>query len=174
MGKQQDWKQISRLRKIVKDKKTTIIKNPNGNIKGGVILTDETLKPYMEKLAALEAKTKTNREQMTTVEHIDDNTAEIIADAEQNKDEIKEYIAEQLAKLAPKSSHNKSINGRTLLRRKVGITTRPHLDKFSFASVTSQKNQLSLTKFAYTSVSTRTSIFTSTFMKMVQQDVKKE
>ena len=101
MGKQQDWDKISKLRKIVKDRKTTIIKNPNGNIKGGVILTDETLKPYMEKLAALEAKTKTNREQMTTVEHIDDNTAEIIADAEQNKDEIKEYIAEQFATLAP-------------------------------------------------------------------------
>ena len=102
MGKQQDWDKISKLRKIVKNRKTTIIKNPNGNIKGGVILTDETLKPYMEKLAALEAKIAKDKEQMSIGERVDTAAAEVIADAEQNKDEIKEYIAEQFAKLAPK------------------------------------------------------------------------
>ena len=101
MGKQQEWKQITYLRKVIKCGKTPITKKPNGTISGGVTLTDETIKPYVEKLAALEAKTKTSREQMTNVEHIDDNTAEIIADAEQNKDEIKEYIAEQFATVAP-------------------------------------------------------------------------
>ena len=102
MGKQQDWEKISKLRKVVKDRKTTIIKNPNGNIKGGVILTDETLKPYMEKLAALEAKIAKDKEQMSIGERVDTAAAEVIADAEQNKDDIKEYIAEQFAKLAPK------------------------------------------------------------------------
>lgn len=103
MGKQQDWKKVSKLRKIVKDMKTTAVKcSRTGNIKGGVILTDEAVKPYMEELANLEAKLAKEKEEMSTGERVDTAAAEVIADAEQNKDEIKKYIAEQFAKLAPK------------------------------------------------------------------------
>ena len=103
MGKQQDWKKVSTLRKIIKDMKTTAVKcSRTGNMKGGVILTDEAVKPYMEELANLEAKLAKEKEEMSTGERVDTAAAEVIADAEQNKDEIKEYIAEQFAKLAPK------------------------------------------------------------------------
>ena len=103
MGKQQDWKKVSTLRKIVKDMKTKAVKcKRTGNMKGGVILTDEAVKPYMEELANLEAKLAKEKEEMSTGERVDTAAAEVIADAEQNKDEIKEYIAEQFAKLAPK------------------------------------------------------------------------
>ena len=103
MGKQQDWKKVSKLRKIVKDMKTTAVKcSRTGNIKGGVILNDETVKPYMEELANLEAKLAKEKEEMSTGERVDTAAAEVIADAEQNKDEIKSYIDEKFAKLAPK------------------------------------------------------------------------
>ena len=78
MGKQQEWKQITYLRKVIKCGKTTEVKDPRtGKIKGGIILTDETVKPYKEKLAKLEAKIKADREQMSNVERIDDNTINI-------------------------------------------------------------------------------------------------
>ena len=103
MGKQQDCKKVSKLRKIVKDMKTKAVKcSRTGNMKGGIILNDETVKPYMEELANLEAKLAKEKEEMSTGERVDTAAAEVIADAEQNKDEIKEYIAEQFAKLAPK------------------------------------------------------------------------
>ena len=82
MAKNQEWRRISYLRGIIKDRKTPINKKPSGNISGGVILTDEHLKPYMETLAALEAKMNANREQMSTVErnHREgDNTTETTA-----------------------------------------------------------------------------------------------
>ena len=103
MGKQQNWEKVSKLRKIVKDMKTKAVKcSRTGNMKGGIILNDETVKPYMEELANLEAKLAKEKEEMSTGERVDTAAAEVIADAEQNKDEIKEYIAEQFAKLAPK------------------------------------------------------------------------
>ena len=78
MGKQQDWDKVSKLRKVVKDMKTKEKKDPHtGKIRGGIILTDETVKPYKEKLAKLEAKIKADREQMSNVERIDDNTINI-------------------------------------------------------------------------------------------------
>ena len=61
MGKQQEWKQITYLRKVIKCGKTPITKKPNGTICGGVTLTDETIKPYVEKLAALEANMEANK-----------------------------------------------------------------------------------------------------------------
>ena len=61
MGKQQDWRRISYLRKVTIDRKTPITKRANGAISGGVTLTDETIKPYVEKLAALEANMKENK-----------------------------------------------------------------------------------------------------------------
>ena len=63
MGKQQDWNKVSKLRKIVKDLETKENKDPRtGKIKGGIILTDQTVKPYKEELAKLEAKMKADRE----------------------------------------------------------------------------------------------------------------
>jgi len=103
MGKQQDWDKVCKLRKVVKDMKTKEKKDPHtGKIRGGIILTDETLKPYKEELTKLEAKIAKDKEQMSIGERVDTAAAEVIADAEQNKDDIKEYIAEQFAKLAPK------------------------------------------------------------------------
>ena len=61
MGKQQDWRRISYLRKVTIDRKTPITKRANGAISGGVTLTDETIKPYVEKLAALEANMEANK-----------------------------------------------------------------------------------------------------------------
>ena len=66
MTKKQDWNQIAYLRRIIKDRKTSIVKKPNGSTAGGVVLTDDTIKPYIEKLAALEAKMAAGREQMST------------------------------------------------------------------------------------------------------------
>jgi hypothetical protein len=68
MGKQQEWKQITYLRKVIKCGKTPITKKPNGTICGGVTLTDETIKPYVEKLAALEANMEANKKQALTTQ----------------------------------------------------------------------------------------------------------
>ena len=91
MTKKQEWKQITNLRRTIKDRKTTILKK-NGSTVGGVVLTDETLKPYMEKLAALEAKMNADWEQMSTAERMDDNTAEITAHGDANTDKIIESV----------------------------------------------------------------------------------
>ena len=77
MTKKQEWKQITYLRRIIKDRKTPITKKANGSTVGGVILTDETIKPYMEKLAALEAKMNADREKMSTSERMDDKIASL-------------------------------------------------------------------------------------------------
>ena len=62
MGKQQDWKKVTTIRKIVRDMKTKSVKcSRTGDMKGGVILTDETAKPYIEELAKLEAKIATEK-----------------------------------------------------------------------------------------------------------------
>ena len=56
MGKQQDWDKVCKLRKVVKDMKTKEKKDPHtGKIRFGIILTDETLKPYKEEFTKLEA-----------------------------------------------------------------------------------------------------------------------
>ena len=47
---------ITYLRKTIKDRKTKITKDRHGAPSGGVILNDETIKPYLEQLANLEAK----------------------------------------------------------------------------------------------------------------------
>lgn len=102
MGEQQDWTKATYLRKIIKNMKTQVRKcSRTGNMKGGVILTDETVKPYMEELAKLEAKFAKEKKQMSTGERVDTAAAEVMADAEQNNDEILAKIAEHFAKLAP-------------------------------------------------------------------------
>ena len=93
---------INYLRRTIRDRKTTIVKDKNGVQKGGVTLTDETIKPYQKQLADLEAKIAKDKENMSTGERVDTAAAEVIADAEQNKDEIKQYIAEHFAKVFPK------------------------------------------------------------------------
>ena len=82
MGKQQDWKKVTTIRKIVKDMKTKSVKcSRTGDMKGGVILTDETAKPYKEELAKLEAKLAKEKEEMSTGERVDTAAAEVMADA---------------------------------------------------------------------------------------------
>ena len=102
MGKRFEWKKVSKLRKIVKERRTTITKSRNGNTVGGVPLDDETIKPYLKQLADLEAKMEKDREAMSTKERVDYSTQEILADAEQKKDEIVEAVKDCFAKLAPK------------------------------------------------------------------------
>ena len=102
MTNKQDWRKISYLRVIIKDRKTPIIKKRDGRTAGGVSLTDETVKPYKEQLASLEAKVKEAKEQMTTVERMDDNTAELTAHNGINTDRIIESVQEGFSKLAPK------------------------------------------------------------------------
>ena len=101
MGKSEDWAKITKPRTTIKNKKTPAVQQ-GGKVKGGVILTDETVKPYMEELAKLEAKIAKEKEEMSAGERVDTAAAEVMADAEQNKDEIKQYIAEQFAKAWPK------------------------------------------------------------------------
>ena len=86
----------------MKDRKTQIIKKRDGRTAGGVSLTDETVKPYEEQLASLEAKVKEAKEQMTTVERMDDNTAEITAHNDINTDRIIKSVQQGFSKLAPK------------------------------------------------------------------------
>jgi hypothetical protein len=102
MKKSKDWCRITYLRRTIRDRKTTIVKDKNGVQKGGVTLTDETIKPYLKQLDDLEAKIAKDKENMSTGERVDTAAAEVIAGAEQNKDEIKQYIAEQFAKAWPK------------------------------------------------------------------------
>lgn len=62
---------VSALRKIVKDMQTKSVKcSRTGNSKGGVILTDETVKPYMEELSKLEAKMAKEKEQAAKISKI--------------------------------------------------------------------------------------------------------
>ena len=79
MTKAQDWKKITYLRKTIKDRKTAVMKDRHGNPSGGVILTNETIKPYLAKLADLEAKLAKDKEQMSTGERVDTAADEIKA-----------------------------------------------------------------------------------------------
>ena len=102
MGKQFEWEKLSKLRKVIKDRKTTIVKKSNGTTSGGVILTDETIKPYLDQLADLEAKIAEDKKAMTTEERVDNAAEEVIADAAQNKDDITTTIKDCFAKAFPK------------------------------------------------------------------------
>ncbi len=102
MTKQQDWKRKSDLKRIIKNRKTTITKDRHGNPSGGVILDEETIKPYVKKLANLEAQMAANKEAMTTKERVDDAAQEVMADAEQNKNDIISIIDNRFSKAFPK------------------------------------------------------------------------
>ena len=102
MTKSKDWCRITYLRKTINDRKTKVTKDRKGNPGGGIILDDETIKPYLKELDDLEAKIAKDKENMSTGERVDTAAAEVMADAEQKKDEIIQYMAEQFAKAFPK------------------------------------------------------------------------
>ena len=70
MTKQSDWDKKCKLAKIISDRKTTIVKDKNGNKKGGILLNDETAQPYVRELEALEAKIAKDKEKMSTNERL--------------------------------------------------------------------------------------------------------
>ena len=88
MDKQWSWNKVYELRKILKDKKTRIVKGKDGKIKGGVDIVDgsDLYNKYSKELADLEAKMARAKESMTTGERVDTAAQEIIADAAVNKD----------------------------------------------------------------------------------------
>ena len=59
-----------------------------------------------KRLAALEAKMAKDKEEMRIGERMDTAAEEVLADASRNKEDIEEYIVEQLAKLSPKNFNN--------------------------------------------------------------------
>ena len=68
--------------------KTKAQKSRNGNSVGGVVLNEETVKPYAKQLADLEAKMAKDKEQMSTKERVDNAAEDVKADAEQNTAKI--------------------------------------------------------------------------------------
>jgi len=102
MGKECLWKKASKVRKIIKDRRTTITKSRNGNTVGGIALDDDTIKPYMKQLADIEAQLKKDKDAMSTKERVDDAAKEVMADAAQNKEDITTTIQDCFAKAFPK------------------------------------------------------------------------
>ena len=96
-----DYNKIAYLRKTIRDRRTRIVKDKNGDQKGGVILTDETIQPYERELAALEAKMAEDKEKMKTGERVDAAAEDVKADAEQNKEDLMALINDKFEKLAP-------------------------------------------------------------------------
>ena len=106
MTKHQDYNKVSMLRNIIKNRQTRIVKDKHGNKKGGIILTAETIKPYVEELEALEAKMAKDKEQMTTNERVDDAAEDVKANNDANTAELKAYIDTKFEKLNPKKFKN--------------------------------------------------------------------
>ena len=102
MGKECLWKKAYKVRKIIKDRRTTITKSRNGNTVGGIALDDDTIKPYMKQLADIEAQLKKDKDAMSTKERVDDAAKEVMADAAQNKEDITTTIQDCFAKAFPK------------------------------------------------------------------------
>ena len=48
MGKRCEWDKITKLRRIIKDRRTIIVKKLNGTSGGGVALNDDTIKLYLK------------------------------------------------------------------------------------------------------------------------------
>lgn len=106
MTKHQDYNKVSMLRNIIKNRQTRIVKDKHGNKKGGIILTAETIKPYVEELEALEAKMAKDKEQMTTNERVDDAAEDVKANNDTNTDRIIDHINAKFEKLNPKKFKN--------------------------------------------------------------------
>ena len=116
MTKQTDWNKVAYLRNIIKNRQTRIVKDKHGNKKGGTILNDETIKPYVEELEALEAKMAKDKEQMTTNERIDDAAEDVKANNDANTDRIVQEISPMVALFSGGDSTNPQdrINARLL------------------------------------------------------------
>jgi len=102
MTRQQEWKRVTYLRGIIKDRQTKIVKDKNGNKKGGLILTDETVQPYVRELEALEAKMAKDKEKMSSNERLDDVAENVNAHGDANTEALKAYIDEKFEKAYPK------------------------------------------------------------------------
>ena len=50
------------MAKIIRDMKTTVVKCKDGRTKGGTLLNDETVQPYVRELEVLEAKMASARD----------------------------------------------------------------------------------------------------------------
>ena len=81
MTKRYDDDRLTSLRKTIKDRRTKIVKDKNGGQKGGVILTDKTIKPYVRELFALEAQMATDKEKMSTGKRADAAAQKVMAKA---------------------------------------------------------------------------------------------
>ena len=71
----------------IRNKKTAITKQER-KVKGGVILNDETVKPYMEELAKLEAKMAKDKQKMSTGERVDNAAEQVMAAGQTNTEDI--------------------------------------------------------------------------------------
>jgi hypothetical protein len=98
MTKQQDWKRVTYLRGIIKNRRSQITKDRHGNTKGGVVLNDETIKPFVAKLKALEEKLAKDKEKMTTNERVDDAADHINAHNDANTDKIMVEVKREFGK----------------------------------------------------------------------------
>ena len=106
MGKEVDWKRVSKLRKIIKDRRTKVQKSRNGNVVGGKELNDETIKPYLEELAELEAKIAKDKEHMSTGERVDAAAQEAMANNDQNTADTQQFVHECFARAFPNKFRN--------------------------------------------------------------------
>jgi hypothetical protein len=106
MTKQQEWKRITHLRGIIKDRQTKITKDTHGNRRGGTILNDETIKPFVAELKALEEKLAKDKQKMTTNERIDDAAEDVKANNDANTAELKAHIDTKFEQLNPKKFKN--------------------------------------------------------------------
>jgi len=102
MTKQQEWRRIAYLRGIIKDRQTTIVKDKNGNKKGGILLNDETVQPYVTELEALEAKMAKDKETMSTNERVDDAAEHVNAHNDANTERVLAHVSTCFEKLNPK------------------------------------------------------------------------
>ena len=106
MGKEVDWKRVSKLRKIIKDRRTKVQKSRNGNVVGGKELNDETIKPYLDELAELGAKIAKDKEQMSTGERVDAAAQEAMANNDQNTADTQQFVHECFARAFPNKFRN--------------------------------------------------------------------
>ena len=106
MTKQQEWRRIAYLRGLIKDRQTTIVKDKNGNKKGGILLNDETVQPYVRELEALEAKIAKDKEKMSTNERVDDAAEHVNAHNDANTEKIIAHVDARLEQLNPTKMKN--------------------------------------------------------------------
>ena len=102
MTKQTGWERKCKLAKIIRDMKTTGVKCKDGRTKGGIILNDETVQPYVRELEALEAKMAKDKETMSTNERLDNAADDVNANNDANTEKILAHVGACFEKLNPK------------------------------------------------------------------------